>query len=51
MRPRPQRSGTYQRCPLGCGTALCRKRASCGNDHLAQCPNRGAVPSLPEEGQ
>ncbi|MFF9625388.1 hypothetical protein [Streptomyces griseosporeus] len=48
---RPQRSGTYLRCPLGCGAALCRKRASCGNDHLAQCPNRHGVPSLPEEGQ
>lgn len=37
---RPQRRGTYLRCPLGCGTAVCRQRAACGNDHLRQCPNR-----------
>ncbi|MET8947431.1 hypothetical protein ABZX30_28780 [Streptomyces sp. NPDC004542] len=46
---RPQRRGTYQRCPLGCGTALCRKRASCGNSHLDQCPRRRGVPSIPGE--
>ncbi|MFJ3719064.1 hypothetical protein [Streptomyces sp. NPDC090057] len=46
---RPQRRGTFQRCPLGCGTALCRKRASCGNDHLNQCPNRRGVPTTEQE--
>lgn len=35
-----QRSGTYVRCPLGCGTALCRKTPYCGNRHLRQCANR-----------
>jgi hypothetical protein len=34
------RRGTYLRCPLGCGTALCRKNPRCGNAHLRQCPNR-----------
>lgn len=37
---RPQRKGSYLRCPLGCGTALCRKRAGCGNTHLKQCDHR-----------
>lgn len=37
---RPQRPGTYLRCPLQCGTALCRKNPRCGNHHLRQCPNR-----------
>lgn len=37
---RPHRRGTYLRCPLGCGTALCRKNPRCGNAHLRQCPNR-----------
>ncbi|MBD9730192.1 hypothetical protein PV755_46565 [Streptomyces caniscabiei] len=35
-----QRKGSYLRCPLGCGTALCRSRPGCGNSHLRQCPNR-----------
>lgn len=41
-----QRKGTYRRCPLGCGTALCRARAGCGNTHLRQCPNRDTLESL-----
>lgn len=40
-----QRKGTYYRCPLGCGEAVCRSRAGCGNTHLRQCPNRQAVAS------
>ncbi|MEH0553424.1 hypothetical protein [Streptomyces sp. B21-101] len=36
-----QRRGTYYRCPLGCGAAVCRKRPGCGNTHLRQCDNRG----------
>jgi hypothetical protein len=35
-----QRRGTYLRCPLGCGEAVCRKNPYCGNTHLRQCPNR-----------
>ncbi|MFD0417286.1 hypothetical protein [Streptomyces sp. NPDC127108] len=35
-----QRKGTYLRCPLGCGDAVCKTRAACGNTHLRQCPNR-----------
>lgn len=42
---RPQRRGSYLRCPLGCGIALCRKRAGCGNTHLRQCPTRGDKPT------
>jgi hypothetical protein len=30
----------YYRCPLGCGAAVCRKYANCGNTHLRQCDNR-----------
>lgn len=37
---RLQRRGTYLRCPLGCGAALCRRRAGCGNTHLRQCEHR-----------
>lgn len=36
---RLQRKGSYLRCPLGCGEALCRS-AGCGNTHLRQCSNR-----------
>ncbi|WP_180685323.1 hypothetical protein [Streptomyces gossypiisoli] len=32
--------GQYLRCPLGCGAAICRRRPSCGNTHLPQCPTR-----------
>jgi hypothetical protein len=35
-----QRKGTYLRCPLGCGEAVCKSRAGCGNTHLRQCPSR-----------
>lgn len=35
-----QRAGTYLRCPLGCGEAVCKTRPGCGNTHLRQCPNR-----------
>ncbi|NED31968.1 hypothetical protein [Streptomyces sp. SID8499] len=38
-----QRRGTYGRCPYGCGTALCRARAGCGNTHLRQCEKRPEV--------
>lgn len=37
-----QRKGSYLRCPLGCGEALCRARAGCGNTHLRQCSSREA---------
>lgn len=37
---RLQRKGTYLRCPLGCGEAVCKSRAGCGNSHLRQCPSR-----------
>ncbi|MEU4487351.1 hypothetical protein AB0H94_21145 [Streptomyces purpurascens] len=37
---KPQRRGTYLRCPLGCGAAVCRKNPHCGNTHLRQCDNR-----------
>lgn len=37
---RLQRKGSYVRCPLGCGQAICRARGGCGNTHLRQCPNR-----------
>jgi len=43
-----QRKGTFLRCPLGCGAALCRSRAGCGNTHLRQCPNRGDIPTTRE---
>lgn len=49
---RLQGKGKYLRCPLGCGTALCRSRAACGNAHLRQCSNRGdmsAVARSPED--
>lgn len=39
---RLQRKGSYRRCPLGCGAALCRVRAGCGNTHLRQCEQREA---------
>ncbi|MFD9430318.1 hypothetical protein [Streptomyces sp. NPDC060002] len=39
---RLQGRGTYYRCPLGCGAAVCKKRAGCGNTHLRQCTNRPA---------
>lgn len=42
---RLQRRGSYRRCPLGCGAALCRRRASCGNTHLRQCEQRGNTQS------
>lgn len=38
---RLQRRGSYRRCPLGCGIALCRRNPLCGNAHLRQCDNRG----------
>lgn len=41
---RLQRKGSYRRCPLGCGAALCRARAGCGNTHLRQCENRRVAP-------
>jgi hypothetical protein len=37
---RRQWRGTYYRCPLGCGAAVCRKNPHCGNTHLRQCDNR-----------
>jgi hypothetical protein len=37
---RRQYRGTYHRCPLGCGVAICRKNPHCGNTHLKQCDNR-----------
>lgn len=37
---RRQYRGTYYRCPLGCGAAVCRKTPHCGNTHLRQCDNR-----------
>ncbi|MFJ7019670.1 hypothetical protein ACIQUW_15080 [Streptomyces sp. NPDC101117] len=37
---RRQWRGTFYRCPLGCGAAVCRKYAHCGNTHLKQCDNR-----------
>ncbi|WP_225642692.1 hypothetical protein [Streptomyces werraensis] len=37
---RLQWRGTYYRCPLGCGVAVCRKNPHCGNTHLRQCDNR-----------
>jgi hypothetical protein len=37
---RRQYRGTYYRCPLGCGVAVCRKNPHCGNTHLRQCDNR-----------
>lgn len=43
---RMQRKGTYRRCPLGCGEALCRKLPGCGNAHLRQCPNRGGTATV-----
>jgi hypothetical protein len=48
---RLQQRGTYLRCPLGCGAAVCRTRSSCGNAHLPQCPTRTRhleVPARPE---
>ncbi|MER5259744.1 hypothetical protein [Streptomyces sp. NPDC002855] len=40
---RVQRKGSYLRCPLGCGEALCRSSAGCGNTHLRQCSSRPEV--------
>ncbi len=37
---RLQRKGTFYRCPLGCGTAVCKSRPACGNAHLKQCEHR-----------
>lgn len=37
---KPQRRGTYYRCPLGCGLAVCRRNPRCGSTHLKQCDNR-----------
>lgn len=46
---RPLRRGTYARCPLGCGAALCRK-AHCGNQHVPNnCPVDQARRGLQEE--
>ncbi|SDN81472.1 hypothetical protein [Streptomyces wuyuanensis] len=35
---RPVRRGTYLRCVLGCGAALCRKGDRCTQQHTPQCP-------------
>lgn len=45
---KPQRKGSYGRCPLGCGTALCRARMGCARTHLRQCDNRGDMSTVGE---
>jgi len=34
--------GTYLRCTLGCGTALCRK-GRCAQQHTPNCPQRATT--------
>lgn len=44
---RRQKRGSYLRCPLGCGAALCRSRPQCGNQHLPHnCPSYQASRGL-----